>query len=219
MAKLTVLFKDKVIYSKLFGNGVVHIGRDESNDIVIDSLAVAPIHVAIQFRDNNAQIKQLSEAFPLIVNGEKVKIRTLHDNDEFAVGKHTIIYNSEEEAQHRTASNNKLMDTHTDVSLFNRELERDIPRTATLQVTNGPNIGKILAIKNTMTRLGNSGTGVAVIAKRKEGYFVSVLENTGPISVNGEPLGDKTVKLESNDILVINNASLQFFLESVSSRH
>lgn len=212
MAKLTVLFKDKVIYSKLFSNGVFHIGREENNDISIDSLAIAPIHVAIQIRDNTAQIKQLSDAFPLIVNGEKVKICALRDNDEISVGKHTIVYNVDENASE--AASKKPVDDFDDNNLFHKDSsDREAQRTATLQVTNGPNIGKILTIKNTMTRLGNAGSGVAVIAKRKEGYFVSVLENTGTITVNSEPLGDKTVKLESNDILVINNASLQFFLE------
>jgi hypothetical protein len=195
---------------------VVHIGRDETNDIVIDSLAVAPTHVAIQIRDSQAQIKQLSDAFPLVVNANKVKISELHDGDEITIGKHTIIYNVSEPL----LSPDRLMDNgQNEVNVFNRELDKDANRTATLQVTNGPNIGKILTIKNTMTRLGNAGSGVAVIAKRKEGYFVSVLENTGNITVNGEPLGDKTIKLESNDVLVVNNASLQFFLDPLTSRH
>ena len=213
MAKLTVLFKEKVIYSKLFSNGVVHIGRDAANDITIDSLAVAPVHAALHIEGKECQIKQLNDSFPISINGEKVKLYVLRDNDEITIGKHTIVYNVSSSFIESDKVGNKLMDTHKDVSLINTALEKDVQMIATLQVTNGPNIGKILTIKNTMTRLGNAGTGVAVIAKRKEGYFVSVLENTGTITVNGEPLADKTIKLECNDILVINNASLQFFLE------
>jgi hypothetical protein len=179
-----------------------------TNDLVIDSLAIAPSHAAIQIRDSEAMIKQLSESYPVIVNGQKTKLAPLHDGDEIALGKHTLIYNVTADTARPEAAFSEA------INIFARDIERDSQQTATLQVTNGPNIGKILTIKNIMTRLGNSGSGVAVIAKRKEGYFISVLENTGTITVNGEPLGDKTLKLESNDILVINNASLQFFLES-----
>lgn len=63
-----------------------------------------------------------------------------------------------------------------------------------------------------MTRLGHDGNGVIAIAKRKEGYFVSVLEHSGTITVNNEPLNDKSLKLNTNDVLVIDNTSLQFFL-------
>jgi hypothetical protein len=63
-----------------------------------------------------------------------------------------------------------------------------------------------------MTRLGHDGNGIIVISKRREGYFVSVLENSGTITVNNEPLNDKSLKLNTNDVLVIDNTSLQFFL-------
>ncbi|MDD5412549.1 MAG: FHA domain-containing protein, partial [Methylobacter sp.] len=66
--------------------------------------------------------------------------------------------------------------------------------------------------KKAMTRLGNNGSGVIVISKRNEGYFVSALENIGTITVNNEPLNDQSLKLNNNDILVIDNTSLQFFL-------
>jgi len=79
----------------------------------------------------------------------------------------------------------------------------------------GENIGKILSLKKAMTRLGQSGSGVILISKRKEGYFLSVLENTGNITLNNVLLNDGTVKLKHNDVLVINNTSLQFFLNQV----
>jgi len=71
MAKLTVFFKDKAIHSGLFEHGIVHIGRDETNDLTIDSLAVAPAHAVIIIRADDCTIKQLNDEFPLIVNGKK----------------------------------------------------------------------------------------------------------------------------------------------------
>jgi hypothetical protein len=63
-----------------------------------------------------------------------------------------------------------------------------------------------------MTRLGVAGSGIIVISKRKDGYYASALENKGFLRVNGNPFGDHYVKLENNDVIVVNHTSLLFFL-------
>lgn len=207
MAKLTVCFKDKTIRSSLFTHGIVHIGRDDSNDVVIDSLAVAPAHAVIVIRDNDNTIKQLNDEFPLIVNGIKVKTCNLNNNDVISMGKHDLIFN--------TAEFSAAIDDLTDEDLKSpkREDSIDVPQPiANLQFMSGSNIGKVLPLKKSMTRLGQDGNGVVAISKRKDGYFVSVLENRGTITVNNQLLNDKSLKLETNDVLIINNTSLQFFL-------
>lgn len=210
MAKLTVFFKDKAIRSSLFTHGVVHIGRDDTNDIVIDSLAVAPAHAAIVVRDEDFTIKQLNEEFPLIVNGLKVKTCSLNNNDVISLGKHDLIFNTAGPAEFSSAIN---APADEDVESFNPEVYGEARQPiANLQFMSGNNIGKILPLKKSLTRLGHEGNGVIAISKRKEGYFVSILENSGTITVNSEPLNDKSLKLKTNDVLVINNTSLQFFL-------
>jgi len=210
MAKLTVFFKDKAIHSGLFENGIVRIGRDETNDLTIDSLAVAPAHAVIIIQNDGCAIKQLNDEFPLIINGEEIKAGNLNNNDIILIGKHHIIFNTTESVE-APAVFNKLIDE--DVKSLNLEINGQLSNpSANLQVMNGNNIGKILPLKNAMTRLGHDGNGVIVISKRKEGYFVSVLENRGTITVNNEPLNDKSLKLNMNDVLVVDNTSLQFFL-------
>jgi len=210
MVKLTVFFKDKAIHSSLFGRGIVHIGRDETNDVTIDSLAVAPAHAVIIIRDDDSTIKQLNDEFPLIINGKKTKICSLNNDDIISIGKHDIIFNTAESAVSSSEPNNFLDE---DVKSLNQEIDGEVhSTTANLQFMNGDNIGKILQLKKAMTRLGHNGNGVIAISKRKEGYFVSVLENNGAITVNNEPLNDKSLKLNTNDVLVIDNTSLQFFL-------
>jgi len=211
MAKLTVFFKYKAIDSYLFEDGIIHIGRDETNNVTIDSLAVAPAHAAIIIRDNVSTIKQLNENFPLIINGQKIKECTLNDNDTITIGKHDIVYSttesvtqSEESFENTIVYGKESLDHHFDG-------EMHLP-PASLQVMNGQNIGKVLSLKKAMTRLGSNGNGVVVIAKRKDGYYVSTLENTGTIAVNNTLIENNYIKLNHNDMLTINNVSLQFFL-------
>ncbi|MGR9114259.1 MAG: FHA domain-containing protein [Gammaproteobacteria bacterium] len=206
MAKFTVFFKNKAIHSALFESGVVHIGRDETNDLTLNSLAVAPAHAAVVIKESGTLIKQLNDDFPLIVNGEKVKEYSLNNNDKITLGKHFIIYNTTESvvASQKPSS--------LDVDLLNREIGRDLQMPeANLQVMDGKHIGRILPMKKAMTRLGRNGGGVAVIARRKDGYFISALENNISLTVNNTPLGDKTLKLNDNDVIVIDNTTLQFF--------
>ena len=210
MAKLTVFFKNKAIHSGQFKNGIVHIGRDETNDLTIDSLAVAPAHAVIIIGDDGCVIKQLNDEFPLIINSKKVKKCSLNNNDVISMGKHDIIFNTIESATPPDAFNNPIED---DVKLLNQEIDSELHSpVANLQFMSGSNIGKVLQLKKSMTRLGHEGNGVIAISKRKEGYFVSVLEHKGTITVNNEPLNDNLLKLNTNDVLVIDNTSLQFFL-------
>ncbi|MCF7986666.1 MAG: FHA domain-containing protein [Methylovulum sp.] len=210
MAKLTVFFKYKAIDSYLFENGVFHIGRDETNNVAIDSLAVAPAHAAIVVRDDGSTIKQLNDNFPLIINGQKIKECVLNDNDTITIGKHDIVYNTTESVAKTQSS--EIGNVYGRESFeFDPSQEAHLP-SANLQVMNGQNIGKVLFLRKAMTRLGSSGVGIIVIAKRKDGYFVSVLESKGTVAVNNIPVGNNYVKLNHNDMLTINNLSLQFFL-------
>ena len=210
MAKLTVFFKDKAIHSGLFKNGIVRIGRDETNDITIDSLAVAPAHAVIIIHNNGCTIKQLNDEFPLIINGDRIKICNLNNNDAISMGKHDIIFNTTESVESPPAFNSPI---DKDIKSLNHEIDGDFSGyTANLQFMTGNNIGKILQLKESMTRLGRQGNGVIAISKRKEGYFVSVLENIGTMTINNEPLDDKSLKLNTNDVLVVDNTSLQFYL-------
>lgn len=217
MAKLTVFFKYKAIDSLLFDKGVVHIGRDETNELAIDSLAVAPVHAVIVFRDNVSSIRQLNENFPLIVNGQKVKECELHHNDTITLGKHDVVY-SVTESTHEHHYQNKNPEDNIDYSKppskpsFDMEEEAALP-PASLQVMDGANIGKVLPLKKSMTRLGNAGNGVVAISKRKEGYYISALESKGVMTLNGKPLGNHYLKLNNNDIIVINKTALQFFFD------
>ena len=64
-----------------------------------------------------------------------------------------------------------------------------------------------------MTRLGHGDGGVVVISRRKDGYYVSALQGHEGLSVNKQPLGDRTVRLQQNDIIVVDKTPMQFFLE------
>jgi len=211
MAKFTVYFKDKPIFSGIYDSGVVHIGRDDTNELVVDSLAVAPAHAVAVIKEGSCIIKQLNEKFPLLINNHPTKEWQLQNNDVINVGKHSIVYNTTEfihEPATRIPSSSDV-----DVQALNQKLEAGKLQEAKLQVMDGPHIGRILTLKKAMTRLGREGAGVVVIAKRKDGYYVSALQGHDGLVLNREPLGDRTVLLQNNDVIVVDQTPMQFFME------
>jgi len=218
MAKFTVFFRDKPILSKIFETGVVHIGRDDTNDITVDNLAVAPVHAVAVIRDNGTLIKQLNDDFPLIVNGEKTKEAVLQHGDKITLGKHDIIFQTTEKVMpiHPSTEPGAPSEHTEDEDDFHPEFARTsgLIAEANLQVMDGKNIGRLIPLRKAMTRLGHTGNGVVIITRRKDGYFISALETHSSLMVNNRPLNDRIVKLQNNDTLVIDNTALMFFQNS-----
>jgi hypothetical protein len=78
---------------------------------------------------------------------------------------------------------------------------------------NGAQIGKIFPLKPPMTLIGEQGRGMVIVSKRKDGYFASILEKTDTITLNAQPLGRNTLKLNHKDILVVGQTTVQFYLQ------
>ncbi|MGR8929247.1 MAG: FHA domain-containing protein [Gammaproteobacteria bacterium] len=214
MAKFTVYFKDKPIFSGIYDSGVVHIGRDDTNDLVVDSLAVAPAHAVAVIKDGACIIKQLNEKFPLLVNNQTTKEWSLKNNDVINVGKHSIMYNTTETFHETQAATSISSSGDVAVHGLNDKLELGGKQLeGKLQVMDGPHIGRILSLKKSMTRLGHEGGGVIVIARRRDGYYVSALQGHESLKINKEPLGDRTVLLQNNDVVEVDKMPMQFFLE------
>lgn len=211
MAKFTVLFKERPIQSTIFDTRVIHIGSDDTNDLVIDSLAVAPAHAVVSLNDGHAVIKQLNDNFPLVINNEAHKECPLNNDDEIAIGKHKIIFNTVETVLTPPPPESLAS---KDLESLNEEIETALNISeAYLQVMGGKHIGRVIPIKNGMTRIGHNGSGVAAIARRTDGYYISSLENDDLLTVNKKPLEEQTIKLNKDDQIFIDNTPMQFFLD------
>ncbi|MGY6277220.1 FHA domain-containing protein [Methylomonas sp. MgM2] len=214
MAKFTVYFKDKPIFSSIYDSGVVHIGRDDTNELVVDSLAVAPVHAVAVIKDGACMIKQLNEKFPLLVNNQPVKQWSLQNNDVINVGKHYILYNATEFFIGVTGPSEAGSAEDPELQALNEKLDSvSKQQEGKLQIMDGPHIGRILTLKKAMTRLGHQGSGVIVISRRKDGYHLSALQGHDGLKLNYQPLGDRTVLLQNNDVITVDNTPMQFFKE------
>ena len=79
---------------------------------------------------------------------------------------------------------------------------------------NGKNAGKEMTLSKPSLKLGKPGLQVQ-ITRRPEGHFIVILERadeSSPVTVNGEDIGAKNVKLQNHDILEINQLKLEYYL-------
>ena len=202
MAKLTLSFKGKILKAYLASPGdEVVVGRDPDSTIFIDSLAVSPRHCTIQVGDGHSRLRDNDSEQGVYVNGEKVSEHTLEDGDHIQVGKHTLTYSNE------VVSPDALMVTELPESEHQPE-----PRLiGWIQVLNGHSLGRTLALKQAITRIGKSGRQSAAIARRQQGYFLSSLEGEPPL-VSGQPIGNQPRQLTDGDIIRIGDTEIQFYM-------
>lgn len=76
---------------------VTSVGRDASNDIIIDDSAVSRQHAKVRVEKGEEGEEQffiydLATANGTIVNGEKIVKRALEDGDEVEIGRTTLVF-------------------------------------------------------------------------------------------------------------------------------
>lgn len=88
------------------------------------------------------------------------------------------------------------------------------PPLGIIQVLSGPNVGRELELKKSLTTLGKPGFQVAVITRRPHGYFITHVEGSTFPVVNGMALDAQAHHLGDHDIIEIAGVKMEFFLRT-----
>ena len=206
MAKLTLSFKDKVLKVYYIEPGEIVIGSDPACQIHIDSLALQPRHAAIITEKRKSVVRDLGSIEGTFVGDIRLHApHQLKHDETIRIGKHTLLFT--------TDPADELGDTQPP----DNDSPAPLPKTGGkrhgwLQLLNGPNVGKTISITRNMTNIGKAGVQTAVIARRDEGFFLSHLEGERPPLVDGQPIGDKSCKLEDGNVIQIGNIKMMFTL-------
>jgi predicted component of type VI protein secretion system len=214
MPKLTLSFKGHVIDVFHIEKAVTSIGRDESCDIHIDSLAIAPQQALIrQLHGDGYLVTCIDEEFPVQVNRDTVDSQELKHGDVIQVGKHTLNYSEDVMELGADLSTDLRQKSEGDESEDETDLaDGDLTPGGMLQIMNGENFGRIIPLKRNMTRIGHSGGECAMVSKRDDGFFLSFLEGSHPPRVNRQVIGDESYRLKEGDIIEVGGTQMQFHL-------
>lgn len=218
MAKLTLQFKGKPIDVFLLEADRVTVGRDPDNNIVIDSLAIAPHHVSLNRTQEQYTLQVESEQFSVLLNDKNPVDNPLNHGDRIQLGKHILIYSEEE-----TTSLNLLAEAF-DLPLPEPSSEsKSAPReeepfittempTGNLQILNGSEIGRLITLHRRVTELPLHDLVPAIVARRPNGYFVSRLLDEVQISIDGNEITNESA-LSDGSVLMLDDKKFQFFFD------
>ncbi len=203
MAKLTLSFKGHIIDAFHAGKASTLIGRDPGCDIRIDSLAIAPVHAQLAQKQDAWRLAAIDSGYPVRVNQKVVTEAELHHGDVIQLGKHTLTFSDDaiSFATHQTKDDDVI------------DLNLDPPLLGYIQILNGSNIGRIIPLIQSLTRLGHANHESAIVAHRGNGFFLSRLEGDKPITVNDQPLEERSLQLHDGDVIEIGNVQMRFHLE------
>ena len=164
------------------------IGRRPYNDIMLDDLTVSGEHALLLTRAGASVIEDLRSRNGTLVNDEPVIQRALLDGDRIEIGIYRLQYVIEP---------------------LIPEGDRP-PEWACVEALSGDAIGKVIAIDRAIVSLSNASGQVAVIARRKNGFFITHLEGTTFPLVNGESTGLISRLLRADDLIELAGTIFRF---------
>jgi len=96
MAKLIVVFKNKIMQEVKLAKETVRIGRDPDNEIHIENVGVSRFHAEIYRQEYPFYIEDMKSTNGTFVNGSFVNWKVaLNDGDRITIGKHDLIFQLE----------------------------------------------------------------------------------------------------------------------------
>jgi len=238
MPKLTLQFKDNVVgeYGLEKGKGLT-IGRMDSNDIVIENLAVSGHHAKIDSVGDGYLLTDLQSKNGSFVNDQQVTSHWLQHGDRVMIGKHTLLFKYEkgEERPASTGAPAGAMDQTMvmDTGQYRKIMEKAGKTTDPGSGLKGEPSGVLsylaggegeVEIGKKLFKIGKSassdlvvgglmtGQTAATISKRPNGYSLSYVEGMAKPKVNGKAVKE-SVPLKEFDVIEIGNVKLQFVLK------
>lgn len=216
MYELALSFKGRPLSVHPLRDARVIVGRDPGCDLVIDSLAVAPRHLALQGVEGRVVLVALAATHPVLRNGKRVSHAAVDEGDRILVGKHTLLLGR------REGGSDQAPDTGLGLS-------RDAPvqppprhgRTveAYLQIQSGRHIGQILTLTRAVTRLHHIGGTEVIVSRRGPGYVLSRLGEVNRVYVGREQVtDDREIPLTHGTPIEIDGIPCQFFLALAAPR-
>src|SRR5215471_528323 len=90
MAKLSLMFEERLMKEVPIGDRPVTIGRSPDNDLPVDNLAVSNYHARVYYEAGRLVVEDLDSLNGTFVNDLRVERATLHAGDTIWIRKHKI---------------------------------------------------------------------------------------------------------------------------------
>ena len=239
MAKLSLMFEQKLVKEVPIGARPVRIGRSPDNDLVVDNLAVSNDHARVYFEAGRLVVEDRGSLNGTFVNDLRVERATLRDGDSIWIGKHHIKVDATGDAvlpygSERTAHAPQINET----MVLDTKVRRDMLQQAaalgertqfaagrikvpTVVVLSGRTDAREYVLTNRLTTIGKSAMATiklrgwfkpqmaAQINQRDDGYYIGSGDKI-PV-VNGAAIQGPT-QLHDGDLIEVAGIRLNYIV-------
>lgn len=237
MAKLSLMFEEKIMKEVPVGSRPVSIGRSPDNDLPVDNLAVSNYHARVYFEGSRLVVEDLDSLNGTFVNDLRVERATLHDGDSIWIGKHHIKVDATGDAPvpydtGRKASAPRINETMVLDTRVRREMLQQAAasgervqfasgrlKVPTLTVLSGNTDQKEYMLTNKLTVIGKSAMATvkmkgwfkpqmaAQINQKEDGYYIGPGDKVP--TVNGKLISGP-LRLNDGDTIEVSGLRLNF---------
>src|ERR1700736_4631051 len=241
MAKLTLMFENKLVKEVPIGSRPVGIGRSPDNDLPVDNLAVSNYHARVYFEAGRLVVEDLDSLNGTFVNDLRVERATLHDGDSIHIGKHHVKVDASGDAPvfvdvSRKPNAPRINET---MVLDTKERRKMLQQAAalgertqfasgrmnvpTLMVLSGNTDQREYMLTNKLVVIGNSTMATvrlkgwfkpkmaAQINQRDDGFYIGPGDKTP--TLNGTPI-QGTTRLNDGDLIEVCGVRLSFIFRA-----
>ncbi len=213
MAKLTLMFENRLVKEVPIGSRPVGIGRSPDNDLPVDNLAVSNHHARVFFEAGRLVVEDLDSLNGTFVNDLRVERATLHDGDSIWIGKHHIKVDASGDTPISVDSKRKPAAPQiNETMVLDTKQRREMLQQAAAMGERSQFAGRLkmptLVVLATVRLKGWFKPEVAAqINQRDDGYYIGPADKT-PL-VNDKPI-QGPVRLNDGDVIEVCGLRLNF---------
>ncbi len=224
MAKLVLTSGGSVVFQCFVDKERLGVGRDPTNQIVINDPSVSREHAAIVPVGNDHILEDLASANGTFVNGTRMSRRILQHGDVVGFGAFNLRYLSPKTATEveldRTMLIAGIAEAHA--GLLADGEARPVPRTRATRIKfpsgrvhmfTGPRAGTTIELDRVVAMFGKRGHRSAALVRRPHGYFLAHVEGRGAPCVNGQPAGKEARRLNDGDVIEVADEKFKFAVD------
>ncbi len=225
MAKLILSSGGSVLNQCFLDKERVSVGREASNQIVIDDAAVSREHAAIVPVGNDHILEDLHTANGTFVNGTRVLRHILQHGDVIELGAFNLRYlnpraSAEVDLERTTlipglyasaaAAEGEAGTLAAEIRVPSARMARTHFPKARVRMLAGPRAAATIELDRVVATFGKPGEQLVVVTRRPRGYFVTHVEGRSHARVNGRSLGKEARMLHHGDVIEVADEKIEF---------
>ena len=231
MAKLVVNLGEVIQGHYFVDKDRFTIGRQFDNDVVLDDPGVSKLHAVIITIGNDQVLEDASSANGIQVNAEKVTKYILQNNDIIEIGAYQLKYMNQRAASNMDFEKTLVLASapwqveelaenaapvakpQLNMAISTNRIEKGVFPLGLVKGVKGEYLDQEIVISRPLKTFGQSETGLAMIARRPQGYFITHVAGKKPTRLNSKYIGVKACLLHEYDLIDVGDQQLQFFLK------